>query len=117
MGTGKWHAGRRSLCIIDEFGKGTLAADGIGLLCATLHHFTAQRPSPRVIAVTHFSEVLNEANLSRSASSFTVLTRVPRFQTVVQLLWQDDLMSASKFLMDVMLGADSDDQSQTSDQP
>ena len=40
--------------------------------------------------------------------------------TMVQFFWQDDLVSVSKFLcecMDVMLGADSDDQSQTSDQP
>lgn len=40
--------------------------------------------------------------------------------TMVQFLWQDDLVSVSKFLcecMDVMLSADSDDQSQTSDQP
>jgi hypothetical protein len=42
------------------------------------------------------------------------------FSTMVQFLWQDDLVSVSKFLcecLDVMLGADSDDQSQTSDQP
>ena len=40
--------------------------------------------------------------------------------TMVHFLWQDDLVSVSKFLcecMDVMLGADSGDQSQTSDQP
>ena len=40
--------------------------------------------------------------------------------TMVQFLWQDDLVSVSKFLcecMDVMLGADSDDQNQKSDQP
>ena len=40
--------------------------------------------------------------------------------TMIQFLWQDDLVSVSKFLcecLDVMLGADSDDQSQTSDQP
>jgi len=55
----------RSLCIIDEFGKGTLAADGVGLLCSTLGHFAAQQPSPRVLAVTHFSEVLNESYLRR----------------------------------------------------
>ena len=40
--------------------------------------------------------------------------------TMVQFFWQDDLVNVSKFIcecMDVMLGADSDDQSQTSDQP
>ena len=59
----------RSLCIIDEFGKGTLSTDGIGLLCATLRHFADRdpRPPPRVVAVTHFSEVLNPAYLPRRA--------------------------------------------------
>jgi hypothetical protein len=40
--------------------------------------------------------------------------------TMVQFFWQDDLVNVSKFIcecMDVMLGADSDNQSQTSDQP
>ncbi len=37
-----------------------------------------------------------------------------------RVFWQDDLVNVSKFLYEclgVMLGADSDDQSQTSDQP
>jgi hypothetical protein len=43
-----------------------------------------------------------------------------RVQTMVQFYWQDDLVNVSKFLCEclaVMQGADSDDQSQTSDQP
>ena len=39
---------------------------------------------------------------------------------MVQFFRQDDLVNVSKFIcecMDVMLGADSDNQSQTSDQP
>ena len=39
---------------------------------------------------------------------------------MVPFFWQDDLVKVSKFIyecMDVMLGADSDNQSQTSDQP
>ena len=55
----------RSLCIIDEFGKGTLCADGVGLLCAALRHFAAQQPSCKLIACTHFSEVLDEHYLAR----------------------------------------------------
>ncbi|CAL5228160.1 g11240 [Coccomyxa viridis] len=59
------HSTPRSLCIIDEFGKGTLCADGVGLLCAALRHFAAQQPSCKLIACTHFSEVLDEHYLAR----------------------------------------------------
>ncbi len=45
---------RRSLLIVDEFGKGTLAADGVGLLCATLRHLAALPAPPRVVLCTHF---------------------------------------------------------------
>ena len=62
---------RRSLCIIDEFGKGTLSTDGIGLLCASLRHFAAQQPAPpKVIACTHFSEALNPCYLPRCLCRF-----------------------------------------------
>jgi hypothetical protein len=40
--------------------------------------------------------------------------------TMLQFFWQADLIGVTKFVsecLDVMLGADSDDQSQTSDQP
>ena len=40
--------------------------------------------------------------------------------TMVQFFWQDDLLGVAKFVcegLDIMLGADSDDESQTSDQP
>ena len=53
------------MCILDEFGKGTLAADGVGLLCAALANFAASAQPPRVVACTHFSEALNPAFLPR----------------------------------------------------
>lgn len=56
----------RSLIVIDEFGKGTLAADGVGLLCATLSHFASCAPlPPRLLACTHFHEAFDEAYLPR----------------------------------------------------
>ena len=65
----------RSLCIIDEFGKGTLTSDGIGLLSAILSHFCvgsrgvdeAEGPSltPRVLASTHFTELFDPRVLHR----------------------------------------------------
>ena len=53
----------RSLCIVDEFGKGTLAADGVGLLCATLQHWAALPAPPRVVLCTHFRRAPREARL------------------------------------------------------
>ncbi len=44
----------RSLCIIDEFGKGTGPADGLALLAATLRRFAALPCPPRVVLCTHF---------------------------------------------------------------
>ncbi len=58
----------RSLCILDEFGKGTLTADGVGLLCATLRRFADMSPAPKVIACTHFSEVMDAGLLPRQAA-------------------------------------------------
>jgi len=61
------HCTRRSLLVVDEFGKGTLAADGAALLCATLDSL-AQRGSQAPIALfaTHFSEVHDPELLPRS---------------------------------------------------
>ncbi|MCO5614370.1 hypothetical protein L7F22_068649 [Adiantum nelumboides] len=50
----------KSLCILDEFGKGTLNTDGIGILCSTLEYFANSPRPPRVFACTHFSEVFDE---------------------------------------------------------
>ncbi|KAL2920372.1 hypothetical protein HK105_200445 [Polyrhizophydium stewartii] len=49
----------RSLVVLDEFGKGTTSSDGIGLFCAVLESFVNRGAScPRVIAATHFHEIL-----------------------------------------------------------
>jgi len=65
----------RSLLIIDEFGKGTLAADGVGLLCGSLSYLASgfgctsgneRTPPPRVLLATHFTEVLNTKYLPRN---------------------------------------------------
>ena len=51
---------------MDEFGKGTLTIDGIGLLSASLHQF-ASAPLPcKLIACTHFSDLLSQPSLTRS---------------------------------------------------
>ncbi|KAL8162548.1 hypothetical protein V2J09_014037 [Rumex salicifolius] len=48
------HSTSRSLCLLDEFGKGTLTEDGIGLLGGI------------VLVCTHLTEIFNERLLPRS---------------------------------------------------
>ncbi|KAH8942338.1 hypothetical protein BDL97_14G094000 [Sphagnum fallax] len=60
------HATSKSLCLIDEFGKGTLTTDGVGLLCSTLKQFADWELPPKVLACTHFSEVFNPKFLPKS---------------------------------------------------
>lgn len=51
-------ATRRSLILIDEFGKGTNSMDGAGLITALLDHFVnLGNEAPKVLAATHFHEI------------------------------------------------------------
>jgi DNA mismatch repair protein MSH5 len=87
------HATPRSLLIVDEFGKGTLTVDGIGLLCACVNNlaecvavrchsassmqhgcsvltpgacfFRRRGEPPKAFVTTHFSEVLDEELVPR----------------------------------------------------
>jgi DNA mismatch repair protein MSH5 len=48
-------ATRRSLLVIDEFGKGTESSDGAGLACAVMEHLLKLGDErPKVIGATHF---------------------------------------------------------------
>lgn len=56
----------RSLLILDEFGKGTLASDGVGLLAATIRHLTRAPCPPRTLLCTHFSEITDPRVVPRA---------------------------------------------------
>ncbi|GAB4846174.1 MutS protein msh5 [Ancistrocladus abbreviatus] len=56
----------RSLCLLDEFGKGTLTEDGIGLLGGTIAYFAASNNPPKVLVCTHLTEIFNENILPES---------------------------------------------------
>jgi DNA mismatch repair protein MSH5 len=60
-------ATRRSLLIIDEFGKGTDSRDGAGLACAVFKHLLSYGTErPKVLGATHFhgKDVWNNARPS-----------------------------------------------------
>ncbi|KAH9617835.1 hypothetical protein KSS87_000841 [Heliosperma pusillum] len=56
----------RSLCLLDEFGKGTLAEDGIGLLGGTVKYFAESEDTPKVLVCTHLTEIFRESVLPKS---------------------------------------------------
>lgn len=59
------HATRRSLVLVDEFGKGTNATDGAGLMTAFLDHFlNLDDDRPKVVVATHFHEIFENGFLT-----------------------------------------------------
>lgn len=60
------HATSRSLCLLDEFGKGTLMEDGIGLLGGTINHYLSSYDSPKVLICTHLTEIFDNSYLMES---------------------------------------------------
>jgi DNA mismatch repair protein MSH5 len=60
-------ATRRSLVIVDEFGKGTNAFDGAGLMTALIQHFADLGPErPKLLVATHFHEVFESGVLGEN---------------------------------------------------
>lgn len=55
---------RKSLLIIDEFGKGTKTDDGAGLLAAFIEHLSsAGAEAPRTLVATHIHEIFDDKHL------------------------------------------------------
>ncbi|KAK6149277.1 hypothetical protein DH2020_016802 [Rehmannia glutinosa] len=61
------HASSHSLCLVDEFGKGTLSEDGIGLLGGTINSFASCDNPPKVMLSTHLSEIFENGYLLESS--------------------------------------------------
>ncbi|XP_031404355.1 DNA mismatch repair protein MSH5-like [Punica granatum] len=60
------HATSRSLCLLDEFGKGPLNEDGVGLLGGAISYFVMRDQAPKVLVCTHLTELLDESYLLKS---------------------------------------------------
>lgn len=57
-------ASRRSLIVIDEFGKGTDVSDGAGLACGVFEHLLGLGSErPKVLCATHFHEIFEHGFL------------------------------------------------------
>ncbi|CAN1339826.1 DNA mismatch repair protein MSH5 [Linum perenne] len=80
----------RSLCLLDEFGKGTLTEDGVGLLGGTISHFIASEDPPKVLLCTHLTELFNQSCLPESH-------RV-KFHTMSVLRPDDNSMGAEEIV-------------------
>ena len=70
----------RTLCLIDEFGKGTMPVDGIALLAATVKNFT-QLGGMAMFAL-HFTEILHDAVLSSETLDHISCFRMETLETV-----------------------------------
>lgn len=66
----------RSLILLDEFGKGTASDDGISLLAAVLETFA--QGTPRVIAVTHFTEIFEHSLVDSNRFLLKRMQAIPK---------------------------------------
>ena len=61
-----------TICLIDEFGKGTSPSDGIALLAAIIKHLTSPsnpKAKPLTLIATHFTEILHPRILGATVNS------------------------------------------------
>ncbi|KAJ1969982.1 MutS protein msh5 [Dispira parvispora] len=87
---------RHSIFLCDEFGKGTAASDGVGLLTASLQYFLArEQDAPLVVVCTHFQarrvrDTFTEGRLPDGASDSNRATLAPALKALEGFLRNGD---------------------------
>lgn len=65
----------RTLLLVDEFGKGTLALDGLSLLASTIKYLQSKNEEcPKVFVSTHYTELLEYKLIDIDKSSINLWT-------------------------------------------
>lgn len=86
----------RSLCLIDEFGKGTSPIDGIALLAAVINHFAEKKA--KSVFVLHFTEALHPDVLSPAATACVSTFRMDTYTRPIEDFEVDALNSREEVL-------------------
>lgn len=81
-----------SLILLDEFGKGTIPADGSGLFCGVIKHLLNRGSQcPKVLAATHFHEIFQKDMLDPHKFPITFLHMQVLFTSSKGNLNPDDM--------------------------
>ena len=87
------HATASSLVLLDEFGKGTRAADGVALLGATIEFLCRWKDGPKALVATHFTEIfrlglVSETEPQLQVSHLRVLPQSDATASTIAYLYQ-----------------------------
>ncbi|KAJ3346117.1 MutS protein msh5 [Kappamyces sp. JEL0680] len=80
-----------SLVVLDEFGKGTMPSDGIGLFASTIHTLVGR--GCKLLAATHFHQVLSlpllsDLHLEGQLGYYTLTTKAHPDQKSIEFLYE-----------------------------
>lgn len=89
----KYHTSH-SLCLIDEFGKGTNPFDGMALLSSIINHFVTTKV--KAVFVTHFTEIINEEILGKESFTSLNIFRMETLETSEEDIYHSQLVPLFK---------------------
>lgn len=90
------HHTPRSLCLIDEFGKGTSPVDGIALLATVINHFAEKKA--KAVFVLHFTEALHPSVLTPAATACVSTFRMDTYSRPIEDFEIDELNTREEVL-------------------